>query len=106
MTFRPALWYPIAVGLTLVNVGAAWFAASAAQPLHASTHAALAVAFGLWAQRLRQRPRNDDIEARLESLMLEVNALRQELAEVQERLDFTERMLAQGPTSRRLDPLR
>jgi hypothetical protein len=36
-------------------------------------------------------------------LELEVSELRRELGEAQERLDFTERLLAQGSEARRLD---
>jgi len=35
-----------------------------------------------------------------------VSRLRQELVETQERLDFTERMLARGPEKRNVDPQR
>ena len=54
MTFKPALWQPIAVVLGAVNLVAVGFAAGDAEPWHAGIHAALALAFGLWAQRLRQ----------------------------------------------------
>ena len=110
MTFKPAIWHPIAVALSLINVVAVWFAAVPAEPLHATIHAALAVAFGVWALRLRQGPGRGGLEADLESLELEVGALQRELGETQERLDFAERVLAQGTgegrvDSRRLDPL-
>ena len=42
MTFKPALWRPIAVVLSGLNVVAVGFAAAAAEPLHAATHGALA----------------------------------------------------------------
>ena len=106
MTFKPAIWYPIAVGLSVLNVIAVWFAAQPAEPWHATTHAALAVAFGLWAQRLRQGPRGGELQAGLEALEIEMSALRQELSETQERVDFAERMLAQVPEPRRGDPQR
>ena len=32
MTFKPAIWYPISVVLSVVNVGAAWFAARETEP--------------------------------------------------------------------------
>ena len=106
MTFKPALWRPIAVVLSGLNVVAVGFAASAAEPLHAATHGALALAFGLWAQRMRPGPglagADADMEARVEQLELEVSSLRQELAEAQERLDFAERLLAQVSDTRRL----
>ena len=106
MTFNPAIWYPIAAVLSVINLAAAGFAAGQAEPWHATIHAALAVAFGLWAQRLRQAPRGSEPQARLEALEAEMGNLRQELSEMQERLDFTERMLAQGPEARRVDPQR
>lgn len=115
MTFKPKLWYPIAVVLCIVNVVSVWFAAVPAEPLHATVHAALAVAFGSWAHRLRQRRDGSDrqltpeaIEAldALEALEGEMSKVRQELSETQERLDFAERMLAQRPDSDRVGPQR
>jgi hypothetical protein len=68
------------------------------------------VAFGLWAQRLRQRTGAGEMHARLEALEAEperlgsveneLDQLRRELGETQERLDFAERMLAQGDPRR------
>jgi hypothetical protein len=58
------------------------------------------VAFGLWAQRLRQGLRGSEFLTSLEvleaveALEVEVSKLRQELGETQERLDFAERVLA------------
>ena len=107
MTFKPAIWYPIAAGLSAVNVAAVWFAARPAEPWHAALHAALAVAFGLWAQRLRQARAGSQLNPGLEALEIDVSNLRQELSETQERLDFAERMLAtQGQEPRRVDPQR
>lgn len=107
MTFKPAIWYPIVVVLSVINVLGAAFAAGQAQPWHATIHAALALAFGLGAQRLRQSPGRRELEAGLEAgleaLEAEVSNLRQELSETQERLDFVERLLAQGPEPRRVD---
>ena len=106
MTFKPAIWYPIAVVLSVINLVGAGFAAGQAEPGHATIHAALALAFGLWAQRLRQRPGGSELPAGLEALEAEVSKLRQELSETQERLDFAERVLAQGPEGRRVGPQR
>jgi predicted ATP-grasp superfamily ATP-dependent carboligase len=64
------------------------------------------LAFGLWAQRLRQAPGGSEVQAPIEvleaidSLEVDVSKLRQELSETQERLDFTERLLAQGQEQR------
>jgi hypothetical protein len=104
MTFKPAVWYPIAVVLSGINLAAVWFAAQPAEPLHATTHAALALAFGLWAQRLRQRRGAGDPQTRFDVFEAEVGKLRQELSEAQERLDFAERLLTQRPDPHRVDP--
>jgi hypothetical protein len=104
MTFKPAIWQPIAVVLSFINLVAVGFAVGEAEPWHAGIHAALGLAFGLWAQRLRQGPAGGgELEARFEALEFEVSDLRRELSETQERLDFAERLLAQGQESRRLD---
>lgn len=110
MTFKPAVWQPIAVVLSVINLVAVGFAAGAAEPWHAGVHAALGLAFALWAQRLRQSPGSgselqgvSELQPRLEALEFEVSDLRRELSEAQERLDFTERMLAKGPETRRVD---
>jgi len=108
MTFKPAIWQPIAVVLSAVNLVAVGLAAGAAEPVHAGIHATLALALGLWAQRLRPGPGSggSELPARLEVLEADVSDLRRELSEAHERLDFAERVLAQVPESRRVDPER
>jgi len=106
MTFKSPLWFPIAVILSGANLASVWFAARPGEPWHAAGHAALAVAFALWAQRLRRGPRVQELPAGLETLELDVGDLRRELSETQERLDFAERMLSQAPERRRVDPER
>jgi hypothetical protein len=107
MTFKPAIWRPISIVLSVINLVAAGFAAGSAEPLHAGVHVALGLAFGYWAQRLRQASGELglglEVQPRLEALEFEVSDLRRELNETQERLDFTERVLAQGQEARRLD---
>jgi hypothetical protein len=106
MTFKPAVWRPIAAVLSVANLVAVGFAAGAAEPWHATVHAGLALAFGAWAQRLgRSSALADQTEPanRLESLEAEVDQLRGELAEAHERLDFTERVLARDSAVRRPD---
>ena len=107
MTFNPKIWRPIAIVLSAVNLVATGFAAQGGEGLHAGVHAALALALGLWAQNLRARPFSSgqgEIGERLESLEIEVGNLRRELGEAQERLDFTERVLAQAQEQRRVGP--
>jgi hypothetical protein len=107
MTFKPAIWRPIAIVLSALNLVGVGYAAGAAEPWHAAVHAALALAFGLGAQRLRQGSGGSELQARLEALEAELGEpgeLRQELSEIQERLDFAERLLAQGPETHRVGP--
>jgi hypothetical protein len=112
MTFKPAVWYPIAIGLSVINLVGVGFAAASTESWHAAVHATLALAFGLWAQRLRRRPGGGELpgpggsefQDRLEALEGEVSKVRQELSDTQERLDFAERMLAQGRETRRMGP--
>jgi hypothetical protein len=97
MTFKSAFWLPAALALSALNLVAVGYAAGAAEPLHAGVHATLALAFWSWGQRLRRRSTEGERELpRLEALELEVGQVRRELEEAQERLDFTERLLAQG----------
>ena len=114
MRFKPSIWYPISAILAVGNVVAIAFAPN--EPWHAMAHGALAVAFGLWAQRLKQRRDRGDEQPAIETAdsermgMLEedLTRLRQELSETQERLDFTERMLAQRgqQNQQRVEPQR
>jgi hypothetical protein len=106
MTFKPAIWRPISIILSAINLVAVGLAAGESQPWHAGVHAALALAFGLWAQRLGQAPSvgSGEVPARLEALEAEVGKLGQDLNETLERLDFTERVLAQAAEARRLGP--
>ena len=106
MTFKRTIWFPIAIVLSVINLVGVGFAAGEPQPWHAALHAALALAFGLWAQRLRQGPGRSELQAPLEGVEAEVDALRAEVAELHERMDFAERLLAQAqaPETRRVGP--
>jgi hypothetical protein len=104
MTFKAAVWRPAAAVLSVVNLVALGYAAGSAEPWHATIHAGLAIAFGAWAQRLGRTPAAlPEPEGRVDELAAEVDQLRGELAEAQERLDFTERMLARDSSPRRPD---
>ncbi len=110
MALNPKIWYPIAVAASVLNLVGVGFATGA---VHTTIHAALALGFGLWAQRLRQRSvageqlqveagTAQQLQAGFEALQTEVTRLRQELSETQERVDFVERVLAQAEEARRL----
>jgi len=110
MTFKPKIWLPISIAFSLLNLVAVGFAARTAEPLHATTHAAVALAFGLWAVHLRSKlvggvaRGGGELESRVEALEGEMGNLVQQLTETQERLDFAERVLAQSPETRRVEP--
>ena len=103
MTFKPAIWHPITVALSAINLVGIGLAAGAGEPWHAGVHVALAGVFALAARHLRQSLTNRENQAELDEVELELRGLRQELIEAQERLDFAERMLTQGLEPRRME---
>jgi hypothetical protein len=109
MKLKSPLWLPVAMVLSAVNLVAVGLAAATAEPWHAAGHAGLALGFGLWAERRRQSRRLGDgaevLEA-LDAIETDVSKLREDLTETQERLDFTERLLAREAEIRRVDPQR
>jgi hypothetical protein len=107
MTFNPRIWYPIAVAGAAINLAGLGFAAKPLEPMHMAVHAVLALAFGLWARRLGHAPLalgDGETPVQIEGLQAQINALRQDMGEMHERLDFTERILAKGPEARRSGP--
>lgn len=113
MRFKAPIWPYVALALTALNVAGAGYAVAAAEPMHAAAHVAFAFGFGWWAYRLRQRRHEDTLETelrdtlkdpleRLTMLEADVSRLQQELSDVQERMDFTERILARDRESRPL----
>lgn len=106
MALNPRIWYPVAVLGTLGNLLGVAFAVSPGEPWHATIHAGLAVAFGVWAQRLKARPQpsmvDRDKDAEIEALRDEIDAMSREVGELQERLDFIERVLGQAKDRERL----
>lgn len=104
MATRMRFWNVVLVLLSAANVVSVWFAALPGEAAHATLHAGLAVAFGLWAQRrmqvdlARRHPgeldEGNDVE--IAALGDEVGEVRRELDAMQERLDFAERLLSQS----------
>lgn len=97
MSLNPKIWQPVATVLSVANLAAVWFAAAPGEPLHASIHAVLAVGFALGAQqlRIRRRAASGGYETLSAEALDELSILRSEVAELYERLDFAERVLAQ-----------
>lgn len=93
MWFKHRAWIPIAWCLSIFNLVLLPFYTGPGESLHATIHALLAVLFALGAQRLAARPRpaaesESDVADRL-------RALEGRLGELEERLDFTERVLTE-----------
>ena len=112
MWFKHRAWIPVAWLVSLGNLISVWLPAPVA-PWHAATHAVLAVLCGLGAQRLAARPdsRGRQLESGehqiLEDLQTglgDLDELRQRVGELEERVDFAERLLAQQRDGQRLGP--
>ena len=100
MRFKHRAWIPVAWILSLGNLVAVWFAAEPAEPWHATIHALLAVAFALGAQRLATRRR---VVTESDRLQDSVEGIQPRLEELEERVDFAERLLAKQRDADRLD---
>lgn len=104
MASKTRFWCVVLVLLSAGNLVSVWFAARSGEPWHATIHAALALAFGLWAQgrkrleeaQLHAGALDEGNEVEIAALGDEVGEVRRELGEVQERLDFAERLLSQA----------
>lgn len=104
MWFRNRAWIPVAWFLSAVNAAAVWFAAAPAEPLHATLHAAFAVAFGVGAQRLAARRQLEAQRAQLFEALDQNAALEEaheawqvQVRDLEDRLRGAEQRLDRGP---------
>src|SRR5690349_768424 len=98
-------WRRLSIVASVFNVAGAGFAIAAGEGWHAGIHVTLALAFGFAAQRLGEMERKtapdsiqaqmDEQAAALEDAETKLALQARQLAELEERMDFTERMLAQ-----------
>jgi hypothetical protein len=101
---KTRFWNGVLVVLSAGNLVSVWFAAQPGEAWHATIHGALALGFGLWAQsrirlgeaRSRASALDKGSEVEMAALGDEVGEVRRELGEMQERLDFAERLLSQA----------
>jgi membrane protein implicated in regulation of membrane protease activity len=100
MWFKHRAWIYVAWIGSAVNVAAVWFAAAPAEPLHATGHAALAVLLALGARHLAARQRGSLTNADLQQVLNEneqlqhtIDVMQPRIQELEERLDFAERLL-------------
>lgn len=113
MWFKHRAWIPAAWLAAALNVGAVWFAAQPAEPFHATGHALLAVLLALGARHLTERRRGAIPGAELQQVLDEseqlqrtIDEMHPRIQELEERLDFADRLLAQQRGVERSDPLR
>jgi len=111
--FKHRAWIPAAWLAATLNVAAVWFAAQPAEPFHATGHALLAVLLALGARHLTLRRQSAtpgaDLQQALEEseqLQQTIDAMHPRIQELEERLDFTERLLVQQRDVERSDPPR
>ena len=111
MWFKHRAWEPVAWILSALNLAAVWFAAQPAEPWHATVHALAAAGLGLGARHLTVRRRmnalNEQIQETLdlnEHIQQTLEATEARLHELEERVDFAERLLAQYRDANRLEP--
>lgn len=105
-------WRRLAIVASVFNVAGAGFAIAAGEGWHAGIHVSLALGFGFAAQRLAEIDRKaaptslqaqlDEQTAALEEAETKLALQAKQLAELEERMDFTERMLAQARDKQKL----
>ena len=94
MWFKHRAWIAVAWLLCIANAGAVWFAARPGEPWHATTHALLAVLFGLGAQRsacwrsLTSAADGAELPVDVAALRAELAALREGQSEILRRLEL------------------
>ena len=105
-------WRRLAVVASVFNVAGAGFAIAAGEGWHAGIHVSLALGFGFAAQRLGEIDRKaapDSLQSQLDAqaaaleeaqAMLALQA--KQLTELEERVDFAERMLVQARDKQKL----
>lgn len=112
MWFKHRAWIPVAWVLSVVNLGAALFAMRMIPtgPVHAGAHLALAIGLAFGARHLTARRRAGSMDDQLqqtlehnEQLQQTIDGMQQRLYELEERVDFTERMLATQRDADRLE---
>jgi hypothetical protein len=95
--FKHRAWIPVAWLLSVGNLGAVWFAAQPAEAWHATTHALLAVLFGVGARHLMARhdhtPATD--QNNFEHLQQSVDAIALEVERISEGQRYVTKILTE-----------
>jgi len=107
------MWRRLAIVATVFNIAGAGFAIAAGEGWHAGIHVTLALAFAFAAQRLTAGDRRSESAGIQQQLDAQADALEEaqatlarqaaQLAELNERVDFAERLLTQARDRQALD---
>ena len=107
------MWRRLAIVATVFNIAGAGFAIAAGEGWHAGIHVTLALAFAFAAQRLTAGDRRSESASMQQQLDAQADALEEaqatlarqaaQLAELNERVDFAERLLTQARDRQALD---
>src|SRR5689334_11082129 len=100
------MWRRLAVVAAVFNVAGAGFAIAAGEGWHAGVHVTLALAFAFAAQRLTagdSRSESPGMQQQLDEVQAELTRQAAQLAELNERVDFAERVLTKARDRQTLD---
>lgn len=107
------MWRRLAIVASVFNVAGAGFAIAAGEGWHAGIHVTLALAFAFAAQRLTAGDQSSESASIQQQLAAQADALEEaqatlarqaaQLAELNERVDFAERLLTQARDRQTLD---
>jgi len=107
------MWRRLAIVASVFNVAGAGFAIAAGEGWHAGIHVTLALAFAFAAQRLTAGDQRSESASIQQQLDAQADALEQaqatlarqaaQLAELNERVDFAERVLTKARDRQALD---
>ena len=100
------MWRRLAVVAAVFNVAGAGFAIAAGEGWHAGVHVTLALAFAFAAQRLTAGDSGSGsaaMQQQLDEVQAELTRQAAQLAELNERVDFAERVLTKARDRQALD---
>ena len=100
------MWRRLAIVASVFNVAGAGFAIAAGEGWHAGIHVTLALAFAFAAQRLTAGDRGSEsagLQQQLDEAQADLARQAAQLAELNERVDFAERLLTQVRDRETLD---
>ncbi len=110
MWFTHRAWIPVTWVLSIANLAAVWFAARPGEPWHATGHALLAAGLALGARHLQTRLRTGGLDEQWQRTLDQdahsqeaVAGMRSRVEELEERLDFAERLLSKERDGDRVD---